>query len=217
MDKKYLVIFIIFGLIILCKNKTKESFTSNESYNLTTEDKVAIKDFLEYNINDIQPGIIVSFTGVDEEIPIGWVLCNGTNKWIDKNGAEQTTPDLKGRFLLGEGNGDNLTNRAVNTKGGEETITIEANNLPKHNHSGTSDTDGAHNHKYHSPDGRNGAAGVHNNDKWFYSGKEATSTDNSGAHSHSFTTTDNDAHEKIAIDIMPPYYVIKYIIKSKII
>ena len=214
MDKKYLVIFIIFCLIILCKNNIKESFTSSdESYDLSGVQD-SLKNFLDYNVNDIPPGIIVSFTGTENDIPDGWVLCDGRN-FKDKNGNAKPSPDLRGRFLIGAGTGTNLTERKLNQKGGNETITLNVENLPKHNHSGTSENDGEHQHNYNKPNNKAGVVGAYDNRQWYYSDTTSASTGGGGAHTHSFTTDPNDEHENKEIDIMPPYYVVSYIIKSK--
>jgi microcystin-dependent protein len=69
-------------------------------------------------------GIIVMWSGSETDIPDGWVLCNGSNN----------TPDLRGRFVLGSGQGVNLTNRELKQTGGTETHTLTVDELPPHNH-----------------------------------------------------------------------------------
>lgn len=54
-----------------------------------------------------------------DSIPNGWTECNGQNG----------TPDLRGRFPLGEGG----TYKAGNI-GGEQTVTLNGFHLPSHNH-----------------------------------------------------------------------------------
>ena len=211
MDKKYLVIFIIISLVMLCKEKKKESF-SETALNLTTEDKDVIKNFLDYDINDIQPGVIVSFTG--STIPVGWVLCDGTQTWVNKDGVTKKTPDLRGRFLLGAGQGSGLTKRDLGKSGGKEKITLEVKNIPAHKHTGETENDGSHSHNYSGPGSKNGSTAIWNDDDWFYSGTSSGSTSSDGAHSHGFTTDETGGGEEF--DIMPPYFVVKYIIKSKV-
>ena len=196
---------------MLCKKNKKESF-SETALNLTAEDKEQIKNFLDYDINDIQPGVIVSFTG--NTIPFGWVLCDGTSKWKDKDGNEQTTPDLRGRFLLGAGNGDNLTPRNVTDKGGREKITLSVENIPAHKHTGETNSDGSHSHKYNAPKDKKATTAIKNSDPWFFSSTEKADTSSDGAHKHAFTTDATGGGE--AIDIMPPYFTVKFIIKSNV-
>lgn len=46
-------------------------------------------------------------------------------------------PDLRGRVIVGAGAGSGLTNLPISTKGGAETATLNANNLPAHTHPAT--------------------------------------------------------------------------------
>lgn len=59
-------------------------------------------------------GIIALWSGAVADIPIGWVLCDGTNG----------TPDLRNRFIVGAGD-----TYAVDSFGG----------FTQHNHTGTTD------------------------------------------------------------------------------
>jgi len=47
-----------------------------------------------------------------------------------------TTPDLRGRSLVGAGQGSGLTNRAVAASGGNETHQLSSGEMPAHVHSG---------------------------------------------------------------------------------
>jgi microcystin-dependent protein len=51
--------------------------------------------------------------------PAGWALCDSGNG----------TPDLRGRFILGSGNG-----YAASAQRGQSTVTLSANQLPSHTH-----------------------------------------------------------------------------------
>lgn len=46
-----------------------------------------------------------------------------------------TTPDLRGRILVGDGSGIGLTPRAIGDTGGVEVHTLTVTELPSHNHS----------------------------------------------------------------------------------
>ena len=61
-------------------------------------------------------GVIVSWYGSIKEIPKGQALCDGNN----------TTPDLRNRFIIGAGGKYNFEQ-----KGGQSSIVINKNNLPK--------------------------------------------------------------------------------------
>jgi len=148
-------------------------------------------------INIIPTGIIVAFHGVI--IPFGWNLCDGTNG----------TPDLRGRFILSSGQGAGLTNRNPNDTGGDEIITLNIDQIPSHTH--TMNSAGDHNHNVNVIDpnsnacfanGGNCAAPDKNNIV------SATTTTN-GAHTHTINNTGgNQPHNN-----MPPYYVLRYIMK----
>lgn len=55
------------------------------------------KDTLSTNSSPIPRGVIMMWYGTANNIPGGWVLCNGQN----------STPDLRDRFILGAGNSEN--------------------------------------------------------------------------------------------------------------
>ena len=61
-------------------------------------------------------GIIVSWYGSIKEIPKGWALCDGNN----------TTPDLRNRFIIGGGD-----KYDIGQKGGNSFIVLDKSNLPK--------------------------------------------------------------------------------------
>src|SRR5689334_8686621 len=81
--------------------------------------------------------------------PLGWADCNGQLMAISQNtalfaligttfgGDGQTTfalPDLRSRVPIHAGQGPGLTNRNLGDQGGEETVTLTVNQLPRHIH-----------------------------------------------------------------------------------
>lgn len=168
------------------------------------------------------------WSGAINNIPFGWLLCNGLND----------TPDLRDRFIVGAGN-----NYGVGTTGGEATHTLSVAELPSHNHTfiGTSHTHGLnlsglmcssageHNHGYMI------TASVSNNSGMradiVGAGIDAVKlyatlyTNNSGNHTHSISGTgsiDADAvggsigntGSSYAHENRPPYYALCFIMKS---
>lgn len=81
--------------------------------------------------------------------PNGWALCDGQLLAIASNAAlfsilgttyggnGQTTfalPDLRGRMPMHPGQGPGLTPRTLGELGGEESVTLLANQMPAHTH-----------------------------------------------------------------------------------
>ena len=84
--------------------------------------------------------------------PRSWADCNGQLLPINQNealfsllgtfygGDGRTTfalPDLRGRFPMHVGTGAGLTPRTQGQKAGTETVTMNVNQMPSHNHAGT--------------------------------------------------------------------------------
>jgi microcystin-dependent protein len=81
--------------------------------------------------------------------PSGWAFCNGQLISIAENetlfaligttygGDGQTTfalPDLRGRVVLGAGQGPGLSNYSFGQTGGTEQVTLSSNQMPAHRH-----------------------------------------------------------------------------------
>lgn len=73
-------------------------------------------------------GSIILWSGTIVDRPEGWALCDGTVV----NGYP--TPDLRGRFVLGAGEGAGLTPRKVGAVGGAETHVLTEEEMPSHAH-----------------------------------------------------------------------------------
>lgn len=82
--------------------------------------------------------------------PRAWALCDGQLLPINQNqalfsiigtiygGDGRTTfalPDIRGRCVIGPGNGPGLSSRREGQKGGTETNTMTSSEMPSHNHS----------------------------------------------------------------------------------
>jgi len=81
--------------------------------------------------------------------PRGWSFCDGQIMPINQNtalfsilgtnygGNGQTTyglPDLRGRAVMGPGDGPGLSNHELGEKSGSESVTLTAQNIPAHTH-----------------------------------------------------------------------------------
>ena len=84
--------------------------------------------------------------------PRGWAKCDGQLLSIANNtalfsllgttygGDGRTTfalPDLRGRAALHQGQGPGLANRPIGQKSGAETVTLNTQQMPSHNHVAT--------------------------------------------------------------------------------
>lgn len=108
-----------------------------------------------YAMNGCPPGTVVPFAGT--VIPDGWVLCNGDDypatdaryaalalaldgKYGNNGPGTFRVPDLKGRTVIGTGQGDTwsgaggATNWAIGTKFGAEKHQMTIGEMPIHNH-----------------------------------------------------------------------------------
>ncbi len=110
--------------LVTIKNKFNTTVESNNLYvNDLCCNKITINGNLNANVLNILPkGSIIAWN--TSIIPSGWILCDGSNN----------TPDLRGRFLIGSGQGNNLTNYNHKATGGEERVTLTLNQIPSHTH-----------------------------------------------------------------------------------
>jgi len=155
---------------------------------LSSNSSLNVKNLQIDGTSNIRPkGVINAWMYTNENIvgsvvipPPTWALCDGSNG----------TPDLRGRFILGGGQGVGLTNRLVDTSGGVETVTLTDAQMPYHNHGFNDQGQSSASCKFHN--GGNGCAVNGVGDTW-------RGTDHRGG---------NQPHEN-----MPPFYVLAYIMK----
>ena len=149
--------------------------------------------------NSIPSGVIMLWSGLSSNIPEGYVLCDGNNG----------TPNLTDKFIIGAG-----STYSVGETGGESVHILTIDEMPSHNHSGTTGQNGNHSHRVGTDKDTTYVTygdcwSVHNSSTGasYYNG----STTSDGNHTHSFTTNNtggNQAHNN-----MPPYYSLCYIMK----
>jgi len=126
-------------------------------------------------------------------IPKGWAMCDGNMYTLDVNGDAVITPggiqspDLRGRFILGSGDGAYLTARKINDVGGEENHTLIISEIPSHSHAVT------------NVNSVGGAWGTLGYDGGGWMNNVPTSSGYTGG---------NSAHNN-----MPPFYSLMYIMK----
>ena len=165
-------------------------------------------------------GGIIMWSGSADAVPSGWALCDG------RTSNARTTPDLRGRFVVGAGSGAvGLTSRNVGATGGSETVTLSVGQLPAHAHrvSGSTWNNGSHSHAvYEAPrddhnfsGGRTQALGVAGDTGTpgypDYNGWATTST--AGDHGHSFDVTSDSTGSGNSIDKINPFYALALIMR----
>ncbi len=141
-------------------------------------------------------GLISMWSGID--IPRGWGLCDGTNN----------TPNLSGKFIVGLDKNKKDYNKIGNT-GGAETVKLTTEELPSHNHSGTTNDSGNHRHSFTGAKKKGDGTGTGSSNDYY--GSLTRNTAFAGVHTHSFKTNETGSdkpHEN-----RPPYYVLAYIMK----
>lgn len=143
----------------------------------------------------VPSGMILLWSGSIGSIPIGYLLCDGTNG----------TPDLRNRFLVGSG-----STYAVNATGGSADSIVVS-----HNHTASSTsvvTDPGHLHTLPFVDGGTiGGSGATSGFRG--SGTYNTSTATTGI-TVATTTTNTAAGTSGTNANLPPYYSLAYIMKS---
>tara|TARA_R110002167_G_scaffold60590_1_gene171044 strand:- start:4318 stop:4980 length:663 start_codon:yes stop_codon:yes gene_type:complete len=172
-------------------------------------------------------GVILLWSGAVVAIPTGFILCDGSG------GA----PDLRNTFVVGAG-----STYAPADSGGATTVTLAEANLPahahavnitsqatSHTHTATSNTTGAHDHTFivHGSPGSNANSfDVQGPGSGGSDAEQTKTVSSAGDHSHTITVAAESAHQHVvsgntaatgsgtAVDKLPPYYALCYIMKT---
>jgi microcystin-dependent protein len=163
----------------------------------------------------VPSGCILLWSGAENAIPSGFVLCNGSN----------STPDLRNRFVVGAGD-----SYSVNNTGGSQEVTLSTSQLPSHNHSvsvsGTTSTKSLTgditkiSECYNVAGGATGVFTKKGTGNSPVTGSSSTSptagVDFDASHDHTFSASGTSGNEGSgsAIENRPPYYALCYIMKT---
>ena len=167
-------------------------------------------------------GAIILWSGAVAAIPTGFILCNGSGG----------SPDLRNTFVIGAG-----STYAPSNTGGATTVTLAEANLPahthavnitsqatSHTHSASTNETGAHTHTINFTN--QGDAFGSTYAMSVQAGGNTKTTSSAGDHSHTITVANESAHQHVvsgntaatgsgtAVDKLPPYYALCYIMKT---
>lgn len=190
---------------------------------------IALKTLFEERLNTVQnvvntavytPGMIILWYGDPNQVPQGWVLCDGRIY----NGNK--IPDLRGTFVVGASRAYKL---GENYGSKSKRITLGVKNLPPHKHSVTTESDGSHSHTfndYYYPEVNK----VNDVNMAYYSGNKKIgsgdtdydntyiayvnhSTGAAGSHTHTVTCENTGGGQPFTVETTPYSIALYYIMK----
>jgi hypothetical protein len=184
------IMFVLILLYYVYRNPYEESFAVSSSTSIPSSITSLVLTDEKDNLKPIgfPKGMILMFFGDDNQVPMGWQLCDGTNG----------TPDLRGRFPVGlNPNNPSMKSESVSIRdkgdvGGVEKASLEVKHLPKHKHSFTAST------TYNISTGSN----------TIRRGVDSTTEPHTTNPTGGSETEDSEPHEN-----MPPFVVVNFIMK----
>jgi microcystin-dependent protein len=126
---------------------------------------------------------------------------------------------LSGRFIVGavlDLAGPALDkSKPINHSGGHDQVTLETENLPPHQHSGTTNKDGAHEHLGNDYWGVEGGSHGTAIGVAFINDSLGKVSSYKSEHQHAFVTDSNYANtmKSTPFSIVPKYYALAYIMR----
>jgi len=184
-------------------------------------------------LNGVPPGCMMAYAGPIANIPTGWLYCNGTavsrttyaalfaaigTSWgSGDNATTFNLPYTLGEFLRGVNDGSNndpdaATRTATKTGGnvGDKVGSSEADENKSHNHTGTTNTTGAHTHNFtHGVEGDDSGSGNSYNEFTMVGGSVGNVMTTNGDHNHTLNINNTDGKESRPKNVSV-YYIIKY-------
>jgi hypothetical protein len=133
----------------------------------------------------VPAGAILMWSGAQNAIPSGYVICDGNNG----------TPDLYNRFIVGAG-----SSYAVDATGGSSSITLSTSNLPGHTHSTGNHSHGVNSHAHsianhsHNVDAHSHSTPNHSHSVSSHSHSTPNHNHNMNSHTHSTSNTGSHSH-----------------------
>ncbi|MCB0554415.1 MAG: hypothetical protein KDD02_12760, partial [Phaeodactylibacter sp.] len=165
----------------------------------------------------IPRGGIIMWSGKAGAIPAGWALCDGTMK----NGL--LTPDLRGRFIVGQSNDEpangnteaNLNDyKTLDVAAGEREVKLDITEMPWHDH-GFTDPGHSHtfNDKHRGRESSSGGGAANQASESLTSSANTTSPSSSNITFSGAGGDPANGNNTVAHENRPPYYVLAFIMK----
>ncbi|MEM0995966.1 MAG: hypothetical protein AAGN35_02755 [Bacteroidota bacterium] len=143
-------------------------------------------------------GMIMMWSG--STVPSGWAICDGGNG----------TPDLRGRFVVGAGQGQGLSNRGKGATGGTERVTLDASQMPVHSHAVN---DPGHYHNWTATRQRAGTDDHNNTSELSHGDAGSSNIISKNTNVRTTGISLGNAGGGAAHENMPPFYALAYIMK----
>lgn len=141
---------------------------------------------------------IMMWSGLLSDIPAGWIICDGNNG----------TPNLTDKFVKNvQGQ-----NSVPYSTGGQNSYYLSESQLPSHNHSGSTTSDGSHSHTFDYGNNAFVGSGQYNggNRAQHFGGTFATHYTND-VNDHGHNTSLNNSGSGSSVDNKPSYYELAFI------
>lgn len=146
----------------------------------------------------VEPGTIIMWSGALADIPAGWVICDGNNG----------TPNLLDRFAKQVPDG--VTDPGAT--GGAVSQSMSSAQMPAHNHTGYTGSQGDHVHNYY---GTNNYAIFYGDGSGDSNGDIDQSMTADGSHTHNLSSSTSDATGSGSTwENRPAYYEVAFIMKT---
>lgn len=160
----------------LVANHVMVSNTLTSSGGLTASQGLTADSFA--GLGAVAVGTVILWYGDAAGVPAGWAVCDGQNG----------TPDLRGRFPVGAGQGSGRSSYAFKDTGGQVAVTLTTAQIPAHDHG----------YELRDDNNRDCARGWDRDDDVWHGDKTASTSSAGGGQSH---------------PNLPPYRALHYIMR----
>lgn len=152
-------------------------------------------------------GGIIMWSGTTA--PDGWAICNGVGSYT-LNGATVAIPNLQDRFVIGASSA-----YPAKSTGGASSVTLAAGNIPDHRHTYKDTIWAEHGWGAGSNTGPDGLGSGYDGGNNYYGSDEGGDSDNNLSWIKRYTDWARNSTTVTPIAIVPPYYALAYIIRTR--